>query len=245
MTTSPSKPIGLAAFSKLCGRSERMLRNDIAAGMPTTGSKPIKIEPAAALAWLQKNAAGARPGPGRPKNLPDSSKSKSPQRETASKAVAPKAESGAETFTKLTRAPFQVDDVDETLLNRVLAGTASPREILKFSVESGITRSDLENYLAVSRSVQASIQVRKTSGNLIDAAAVKATWAAFSNTLNRLLGSLPVQAAQAVLAALKLKPDAEEKVRLAIAEKVETVRQQLLTGDDEDGEAAPQDAGPG
>lgn len=244
MTTSPSKPIGLAAFAKLSGRSERMLRNDIAAGMPTTGAKPIKIEPAAALGWLQKNAAGARPGPGRPKNLPDSSKSQSPQRETASNGSASSTKTDPESVTKVTRAPFQVDDVDETLLNRVLAGTASPREILKFSVESGITRADLENYLAVSRSVQASIQVRKTSGNLIDAAAVKETWTQFGSGLQRGLKHLIKRAADAVLAELKLKPDSHSKIERAIAREVEVLKDQLKQGDDEDGEAA-QDAGPG
>lgn len=216
-----------------------MLRNDIAAGMPTTGSKPIKIVPAEASEWLRKNAPGARAGPGRSKKVPDLSKSQSPQRETASNAPPSKPDSGSKTFPKPHDAPLSIDG---PIADRVFNGTATAKDLFQFCIETKATAADIARWTSAAKAMQEVQAAQKAAGKLIDIAAVRAQWSAFLSVLGRALDTLPVQAAQAVLAAAKLKPEAEEAIRNAIAEEVQTVRDQLISGDD-DGEA--KDEGPG
>lgn len=217
-----------------------MLRNDIRAGLPVTQSHPIKVDPVAAAEWVRVNAPGARPGPGRPKKLPDFAKSQSPQQETARDKTAPKPSTGTKTGSKVTDTPR---DVDGPIADRVFSGTASAKDLFKFCIETGTTAADIARWASLAKAVQEVQSARKASGQSIDVAATKAQWSRFLAVLARLLDALPVQAAQAVLAAAKLKPDAEEAIRLAIAEVVNDVRDQLIQGDD-DGEAT-EDAGPG
>lgn len=196
-----------------------MLRNDIAAGMPVVpGSKPVKIDPEQAAEWIRLNAPGARPGPGRPKKLPDFAKSQSPEQETGSCTAPPDSESGSKTSTKVNRAPRDVEGGEQVTAER--------------------THAELKRELAKLELKEAERQSRIRDGQLLEVAEVDAEWSAWMIQLSQLLDALPGKLATAALLALKLDTAQRPELERAMNDQILKLRADLEPGKQPNGEEA-------
>lgn len=227
----------VSAAAKELGRSERMLRNDLKKGLMEAAGEPgppVLVDVEKARAWLAANAAGATPGPGRPKKSSGFQQIDGSRRNGAGFSGAPQAGIGPKTSPKVSHTPLSIDGAT---LERVLSGSATQKEVFDFAVNSGIDRASLEKFLSVQKLIRDSHQIRRSFGEMLEASDVRATWSGFLISLERMLTGLPARIAREVMAVAGLNPEQEPRIRDAISAHTEALRGMLLEQEgDTDGE---------